>query len=292
MSDAESGWIVELETSGAAAATFSAALAGLGYAVTEFETAPGGRWRVELYCAARPDHPALVAAVALAAAATGAPEPDFAVRPLPARDWLAENRASFQPLRAGRYFIHPTDFADRPPAGSISLALDAATAFGTGGHGTTRGCLMALDRLARRRKPRRILDMGCGSGILAIAAAKTWRTPVLAVDIDAEAVRVAGENARGNGVAALVRAKRANGFANTAIGRAAPFDLILANILAKPLVAMAPALARCLAPGGTAVLSGLLVEQETQVLAAYRAQRLSFVRRLIVEGWCTLLLAR
>lgn len=286
------GWIVELETSGEAAATFSAALAGLGHAVTEFETSPGGPWRVELYCPTMPDRPALVAAVALAAAAAGAPEPDFAVRPLPARDWLAENRASFQPLRAGRYFIHPTDFAGRPPAGSLALALDAATAFGTGGHGTTRGCLMALDGLARRRKPRRILDMGCGSGILAIAAAKTWRRPVLAVDIDAEAVRVAGANARRNGVATLVRAIRADGFANTAISRRAPFDLILANILARPLVAMAPALARRLAPGGVAVLSGLLVEQETQLLAAYRAQRLRFVRRLILEGWCTLVLAR
>ncbi len=287
---ADNGWIVELETSGEAAATFSAALAGLGHAVTEFETSPGGPWRVELYAASRPDHSMLVAAVALAAAAAGVTEPDFAARPLPARDWLAENRASFRPLRAGRYFIHPTDFAGPPPAGSVALALDAATAFGTGGHGTTRGCLLALDGLAKRRKPRRILDMGCGSGILAIAAAKTWRRPVQAVDIDAEAVRVAGANARRNGVASLVRAIRADGFEKAP--RNLRFDLILANILARPLAEMAPALARRIIPGGIAVLSGLLADQGTQVLAAYTAQRMRFVSRIDIEGWRTLILAR
>ena len=282
------GWIVGLETTEDAARTFMDALEPLGNAASAYETSTGGTWRVELYSLNPPDRAALVATVALAAAAAGAPEPDFTVRRLAARDWLAENRASFQPLCAGRYFIHPTRYEGAPPAGSISLALDAATAFGTGRHGATQGCLMALDRLARRRRPRRILDMGCGSGILAIAAAKTWRRPVLAVDIDAEAARVARANARANGVGSLVRAKRADGF--TGVPRNKRFDLILANILARPLADMAPALARRLAPGGTAVLSGLLVEQEAQVRTAYRAQGMRLVTRIDIEGWRTLLL--
>ena len=289
-----SGWVLELEASEDAAPTYMEALEGLAIAVSCHEIVEGAPWRVEAIFGQEPAHGAVAAAVALAAAATGTREPDFVVRPLPARDWLAENRASFKPVRAGRFFVHPTHFAGVPPAGARALALDAATAFGSGEHGTTRGCLLALDALTCRRpqwRPR-VLDMGCGSGILALAAARAWPVRVLAVDIDPEAVRVTAENARINRLSARIASVCGNGFAALPGLRAGRFDVILANILARPLQAMAPALARRLAPGGTAILSGLLVHQEAQVLAAYRAQNLALLRRIRIDGWSTLVLRR
>jgi len=193
-------------------------------------------------------------------------------------------------LRAGRYFIHGSHYRARPPAGTIALCIDAATAFGSGEHATTRGCLLALDALARRRRFARVLDMGTGSGILAMAAAKTWRRRVMARDIDAEAVRVAARNAAANGVGSLLDLRRADGYRG--LGSGQPFDLVFANILARPLVLMAPALARVLAPGGVAVVSGLLARQERAVLAAHRARRLRLRRRIRLAGWHSLVLAR
>ncbi|MDH3230716.1 MAG: 50S ribosomal protein L11 methyltransferase [Alphaproteobacteria bacterium] len=286
------GWTLELEAPAEAAPLFMDALEGLAASVSSFETGAGGPWRVEALFAEMPDHAALAASVALAAAAADVKEPEFVVRPIAARDWLAKNRASFRPVAAGRFFIHPTFFDGRAPAGAIAIALDAATAFGSGAHGTTRGCLVALDGIARRRRPRRLLDMGCGSGILAIAMAKAWRRQVLAVDIDDEAVRVTRGNARRNGVGRLVRAGAGAGFAAPLLRRQGSFDLIAANILAKPLQRMAPALARALAPGGAAVLSGLLTHQEAPVIAACRAQGLRFLRRIRVDTWSTLVLKR
>ncbi|MGH6979877.1 MAG: 50S ribosomal protein L11 methyltransferase, partial [Stellaceae bacterium] len=164
-----------------------------------------------------------------------------------------------------------------------------ATAFGTGEHATTRGCLLATDHV--KRPPRRILDMGCGTGILAIAAAKLWHRDVLATDIDPESVRVTRVNAKVNGVANAVRAEISPGYRHREIARRAPFNLVLANILARPLMDMAPDLARVLAPGGMAVLSGLLARQEAAVLAAHRAQGLYLVTRIALEGWHTLVVA-
>ncbi len=285
-------WTLELETDAKGAAALMDALDELAVAVSAFESGGGKPWQVSAMFGAMPDPAMLASVLARAAAAAGVKEPEFVVKPLEARDWLAENRASFQPIRAGRFFIHPTFYEGHPPAGAQSIALDAATAFGSGSHGTTRGCLLALDRIARRRRPRRILDMGCGSGILAIAMARAWARPVLAVDIDDEAVRVTVENARRNGVGKLVRAGAGRGFAAPIMRRRRKFDLITANILARPLIAMAPALARALAPGGEAVLSGLLSHQEDQVVAACRAQGLALVRRDRIENWSTLLLRR
>jgi ribosomal protein L11 methyltransferase len=286
------GWTLELESTAEAAPVFMDALEGVAVSASCFETGPGGPWRVEALFTDMPDHAALAASVALAAAAAGVKAPEFVVKPLAARDWLAENRASFRPVAAGRFFIHPTFFEGRAPAGAHAIALDAATAFGSGAHGTTRGCLLALDGIARRRRPRRMLDMGCGSGILAIAMAKVWRRPVLAVDIDEEAVRVTRANAHANQVGRLVRAGAGAGFAAPLLRRQGSFELIAANILAKPLERMAPALARALAPGGEAVLSGLLTHQEAPVIAAYRAQGLTLVRRIRIGSWSTLALKR
>jgi ribosomal protein L11 methyltransferase len=217
--------------------------------------------------------------------------PPLACERVPPRDWLAASAASFPPLMIGRYFVHGSHHRGAVPAGRTGLRIDAATAFGTGEHATTRGCLLALDALARRGPRRRVLDMGTGTGILAIAAAKTWRRPVLARDIDHESVRVARINAQRNGVAALVRARPADGYVTRGIsGR--PFDLVCANILARPLMRMAPRLAGALAPGGIAVLSGLLARQERAVLAAHRAQRLVLRRRIAHDGWHTLMMAK
>lgn len=286
------GWTLELEAPPEAAPVFMDALEGLAASVSSFDTGAGGPWRVEALFPDMPDHGALAASVALAAASAGVKEPGFVVRPVAARDWLAENRASFRPVAAGRFFIHPTFFEGGAPAGAHAIVLDAATAFGSGAHGTTQGCLVALDGLARRRRPRRMLDMGCGSGILAIAMAKAWRRDVLAVDIDDEAVRVTRGNAQANGVGRLVRAGAGAGFAAPLLRRRGRFDLIVANILARPLVSMAPALARALTPGGTAILSGLLIHQEAQVTAAYRAQGLRLLHRIRIDNWSTLVLKR
>jgi len=261
-------------------------------AVSAFESAPDGAWRVEGFAAERPERALIEAALALAWAERGGEPPAPVIERVAERDWLAENQASFPPLSAGRYFIHGSHHRGRVPAGRLGLRIDAATAFGTGEHATTEGCLIALDRLARHGRRRRVLDMGAGTGILAIAAAKTWRRRVRARDIDAEAVRVTWRNAAVNGVAALIDVRRGDGYRDRLLRRAAPFDLVFANILARPLMLMAKDLARALKPGGTAVLSGLLARQEAAVLAAHRAQGMTLRRRIAISGWHTLVLRR
>ena len=245
---------------------------------------------MEGFATAAPERALLETALALAWVDRDDALPALGVERVPPRDWLAENQASFPPLRAGRYFIRGSHHRGAAPAGAVVLVIDAATAFGSGEHATTRGCLLALDALARRRRFARVLDMGTGTGILAMAAAKTWRRRVVARDIDAEAVRVTAHNAAVNGVASLLDLRRSEGYRG--LGHSRRFDLVFANILARPLALMAPALARALAPGGVAVLSGLLARQERAVLAAHRAQRLTLRRRLRLSGWHTLVLAR
>ena len=227
--------------------------------------------------------------LALTAAAVGGRLLNIVEERLPERDWLAENRRDFPPQRIGRFFIHGSHWHVRAAPSSIPIEIDAATAFGTGEHPSTRGCLLALDRLARRRRFRRPLDIGTGSGILAIAAAKRLRRPVVAGDIDPEAVRVARHHARRNGLAGRARFLRTAGYRRRALRRH-KYDLILANILARPLALMARDLKRTLAPGGIAVLAGLLRRQEPFVLAAHRTRHLSLEHRLVIEGWSTLVL--
>ena len=286
---------ITAEVEGAEAALEMAAmLDDVAGAVSAFETreAEGNSpalWRVEAY----PQQPVLNAEteirLALAAAGMGGKLLHIVEERLPERDWLAENRRDFPPQRIGRFFIHGSHWHGRAAPSSIPIEIDAATAFGTGEHPSTRGCLLALDRLARRRRFRRPLDIGTGSGILAIAAAKRLRRPVVAGDIDPEAVRVARHHARRNGLAGRARFLRTAGYRRRALRRH-KYDLILANILARPLVLMARDLKRTLAPGGIAVLAGLLRRQEPFVLAAHRAQHLSLERRLVIEGWSTLVL--
>jgi len=259
-------------------------------AVSAFETAPE-EWRVEAYRRSPLLNPELGARLALAAVAAGGTLAEFGEESLPARDWLAENQLSFPPLRVGRFFVYGSHYDGKVPAGAIGIAVDAATAFGTGEHPSTRGCLLALERLARRRRFHRPLDIGTGTGILSIATAKLLHRKVLAGDIDPRAIGVARHNAACNGVGGLVQSRKAPGYRDRLIRRSR-YDLVLSNILARPLAVMAADLARMMAPDGLAVLSGLLRWQEPVVLAPHRGCGIVLDHRLDIEGWSTLVMRR
>jgi ribosomal protein L11 methyltransferase len=259
-------------------------------AVSAFETAPE-EWRLEAYRKSPLLNPELGAQLALAAAAAGGTLAEFGEERLPALDWLVENQLSFPPLRVGRFFVYGSHYDGKVPAGAIGIAMDAATAFGTGEHPSTRGCLLALERLARRRRFNRPLDIGTGTGILSIAAAKLLHRKVLAGDVDPRAVCVARHNATRNGVKGLVQSRNASGYRDRLI-RKSRYDLVLSNILARPLAVMAADLARRLAPDGRAVLSGLLRRQEPIVLAPHRGCGIVLDHRLVIDGWSTLVMRR
>ncbi|MBT3361768.1 MAG: 50S ribosomal protein L11 methyltransferase [Rhodospirillales bacterium] len=261
-------------------------------AVTWFlpdEDAPEGR--IEGYSDTEPDQAAIQAGFGTVANAFGIKLPDIDITWLPPRDWVAENLRAFEPFSVGRFFVHDSDHRDARPLGSISLEVDAGLAFGSGRHESTSGCLLALDGL-RNRRFRRPLDMGCGSGILAIAAAKTLRVPVWAADVDADAVRVTRANAGINGVEGQVRALLGNGYKSREVRRRGPYDLIIANILAKPLCVMARDLARNLQSGGYAVLAGFVTHDANRVYAAHRRVGLRLVRRINLRSWQCLVLRK
>ena len=265
--------------------------------VSSMETGDGSAWDVEGFIGVEPDRKAFQKDLARVLKACGhAPEAAFKFDLVPPRDWLAENLASFPPLHIGRYFIYGSHVEVPQPAGAVTLNLDPGTAFGSGEHASTAGCLTVLDTLAKSRRFKRPLDMGCGSGILALAMAKTWRVPVVASDIDPESARVTRLNARQNGVGPLVRAVCGRGYRSQAVARSGPYDLIVANILARPLIKMAGDLVRHLRParqgGGTAILSGLLARDARWVAAAHEAWGLRLNRTLVHDGWATLVLSR
>jgi ribosomal protein L11 methyltransferase len=254
-----------------------------------FRDADEGPWRLE---AVKPvgDHDAdLITALVLAAALSGVEVP-MERTPTEAEGWLARNLETFpEQLIGHRFAVRGTHETAPPASGRHTLTVDAGLAFGSGEHGSTRGCLRALEFVAHRR-PRQILDLGTGSGILAMAAAKLLRRPVIATDIDPWSVRVTRQNAALNGVSRLVRASLADGWKTRAAQAGAPYDLVFANILARPLCAMARPLAQHLAPGGRAILAGLLATQERMVLAAHRRQGLTLERRFPEGQWTALLL--
>jgi ribosomal protein L11 methyltransferase len=291
-------WRLEITTPGAARDGISAVFDSHCMAVTIFETVEDSDdWRIEGFCGAEPDRTGIEHAIAKACKQAGA-SPLTALRCElePPRDWLAENMAAFPPTRVGRFFIHGSDFVTTPPASSIPIRLDPGTAFGSGEHASTAGCLMMIEALAKKHQFTRLLDMGCGSGILSIAMAKVWRVPVVSSDIDDEAARVTRFNAGRNGVAPLIRAVCGPGYGSRAVSSARPYDLIVANILARPLIAMAGDLARHLRPaaegGGMAILSGLLERDGRRVLAAHQAHGLRLADWRVRNGWLTLTLQR
>lgn len=293
----QSFWAVRLTCPYPQCEIFETSLSDLALAVSSYEIDEHARpepiWGVEGLFAEQPAAGDIAARVALAARAYGLDEPAVRIEPVPPRDWLQVSYASFAPIAAGRFYIYGDHIAAPPPPGCWPLCLNAATAFGSGEHESTFGCLLALSDLAKRGRPGGdLLDLGCGSGILALAMAKAWRRAVLAIDIDPEAVRVASLNARRNGAAARLRAAQADGLQAAVLRRRGPFAVVTANILARPLCRMARDIARVLHPRGRLILAGLLARQETMVLAAYRLQGLHLKQRRVLNGWVTLVLGR
>lgn len=257
-----------------------------GVGVFEMEDG-SGLWEVGGYFEAAPDSTAL----ALLAAATGAQA--FVVSELPETDWVAHVKRELAPVEAGRFFVYGSHDADKVPAGSEPLLIEAAMAFGTGHHGTTLGCLRALDRLAEAGlAARNVVDIGCGTAVLAMAAARIWPDPVLASDIDAVAVEVAQANVAANGLTGRVKCVEAAGFDHPTLAQAAPFDLIFANILKGPLVALAPELAQALQSEGYAILSGILNAQADDVIAVYAGFGINLLHREEIGEWTTLTLGK
>jgi ribosomal protein L11 methyltransferase len=249
---------------------------------------PDGVWDVTVHFAEAPDQAAIRELVALAAGEDIARAVNFDT--VEAKDWVKASLADLVPVAAGRFIVHGQHDRARVPPNKLGIEIEAALAFGTGHHGTTRGCLLLLDHVLKAYYPRRVLDLGTGTGVLAIAAAKALRRAVLASDIDAASVRVALENARLNGAGDLVQVIHATGFEAPQFAARGPFDLVLANILANPLRQLAGPMTRHLAPSALVILSGLLTPQAAGVIAAYRARGLVPLRHIRIDGWSSLLL--
>jgi len=258
-------------------------------AVGRFE-GPRDNWTVEICFRAIPNRALVRELVARAAGKAAARTLTFET--LADRDWVRSSLAGLRPVEAGKFVVHGSHDRHRVAHNRLRIEIEAALAFGTGHHGTTRGCLLALDRLLKTYRPRRVLDLGTGTGVLAIAAAKALHARVLASDIDPLAVSTARANARANAVSHRVEVLRAAGVTGRRFGARAPFDLVSANILLKPLERLARPLSRLLAPNARVILSGLLPSQANAALAAYAAQGLRLERRLTLDGWVTLVLIR
>jgi ribosomal protein L11 methyltransferase len=258
-------------------------------AIAAFE-GPGGRWHVTVHFAEPPDQASVRELVGIAAG--GEAVRDISFDTVEAKDWVKATLEELVPVRAGRFIVHGQHDRARVPPNKLGIEIEAALAFGTGHHGTTRGCLLLLDSVLKAYRPRRVLDLGTGTGVLAIAAAKALHGAVLASDIDPLSVQVARDNARLNQIGGLVQTIRATGFSGPQFREHGPFDVVLANILANPLRQMATPMARHLAPSASLILSGLLPSQASGVIAAYRARGLVLVRQLQIEGWSSLLLRR
>ena len=254
-------------------------LAEEGFVVTSRELSRDGPWRIEIF--GEGERPRL--------------HGDWAWEDLPDRDWVAENQRSFQPFKVGPFWVHPSHIREGMPAGLVPIEIDAGMAFGTGTHATTRGCLEMLGTLAPRATANAV-DVGCGSGILAIGMAKLWKRPVLGGDNDPQAVEVAIENAQRNGVASLCRFFTSIGLQAPELASHAPYDLIVANILAGPLMELSEAFAAAVRQGGLVLLSGLLEEQADMVVSTYRRRGFAYERHIDLETggawWRTLLLRR
>ncbi|RWN69667.1 MAG: 50S ribosomal protein L11 methyltransferase [Mesorhizobium sp.] len=216
----------------------------------------------------------------------------IAREPVPDIDWVTRSLEGLKPVRAGRFFVHGAHDRRKRHSGELAIEIEAGLAFGTGHHGTTAGCLETLEQVVRREHPRNALDLGTGSAVLAIAVAKLAHIPVLATDIDPVAIKVAAANARLNHVKALVETATAPGFHHPIFAARGPFDLIVANILARPLMRLAPEMAGHVTLGGSIVLSGILDRQRDAVISAYVGQRFRHVRTLHREGWVTIHLKR
>jgi ribosomal protein L11 methyltransferase len=258
-------------------------LAEKGFVVTSREVSRDGPWRIEIF--GEGDRTAVASAIGAG----------WHWEELADRDWVAENQRSFQPFAIGPFWVHPSHEAGPKPADLLPLRIDAGMAFGTGTHATTSGCLKMLATLDRGETANTV-DVGCGSGILAIAMAKLWQRPVIGGDNDAEAVEVARENAMLNDVSSLCRFVHAIGLRHDGLQAQKPYDLVVANILAGPLMELAESFSAAVRPGGRTLLSGLLLEQADDILTVYRRWGFGLERHIDLETggavWRTLLLRR
>lgn len=261
-------------------------------AVASFESADGS-WHLEAYFASAPDEDSVRDLLRLV---VGDQADEAVFSAIDAKDWVKASLDGLKPVRAGRFLVHGSHDRHTVRPNDIAIEIDAALAFGTGHHGTTLGCLLALVDVLRKSKPSesplRVLDVGTGTGILALAAARALHRTVIAGDIDSVAVQVARDNARLNGAGNDLRYYTAPGVRHALANRPGHFNLVFANILAKPLRQLAPAIAAVLSPAGTLILSGLLLRDVPGVLSAYAAQGLRLKSHAHREGWATLVLKR
>lgn len=298
-------WFVEIEMDFPQLAPFEDLLGETdgSVAVSSYEVAPmpnpdDARWRLQILFDAPPDMKAWKKRLTAIANSLDMVDAPVSGGHLPDQDWVRHTNIVNAPIRAGRFYLYGAHDAGSAPPGAKPLLLDAGLAFGTGRAPSTYGCLLAIDRLAKQTAFRRVLDFGCGSGVLAMAAARCMPADavLLAADIDPVAVAVARNNAQLNGLnnagAARIRCLVANRPGAPLVRQAGPYDLVLANILAGPLRRMARDLSRRVAPGGYLVLSGLLAHEDAAVFAAYRSQGLRLHSRIAREGWHTLVLNR
>jgi ribosomal protein L11 methyltransferase len=258
-------------------------------ALTVFEDGPD-RWRVEAYFDIDAGERDLAGELA---PLLEWPLPEFEIETVPELNWVAISQAALPPVPAGRFTIHGSHDKARVAHGPNAILIDAGEAFGTAHHATTLGCLLAIDRLTRTRAFKNVLDLGCGSGVLAIAVAKAVpRARIIAADMDPQSVKVATDNVRLNGAAKRIVLVVGNGLAHCQVRARAPFDFLVANILAGPLLFLAPSIARAVVRGGTLVLSGILVPQAAEVIATYLAHGFTLQRHDQIAGWSTLTLRR
>ncbi len=276
------------DTAGRIARDLDEAEEPLALSVSYFDLG-NGQYEVSALYGEMPDEAALTTLIGKAA--EGDAVTTLRIEEMANQDWVTLSQGQRGPVRAGRFVIHGSHDRETIPRGRFAIEIDASNAFGTAHHASTRGCLLALDELAKRGRPDLVLDLGTGSGVLAIAAARAFDRPVVATDNDPVAVAIAAENARKAGVAQQVHAVRAEGFAHKALRRIRP-DLILANILARPLMGLAPAMAKSLQPGGIAILSGLTAPQARAIEARYGSHGFVLEKRIILDGWATLILGR
>ena len=265
-------------------------------ALSSFKDEKSNEWKIEGLTAADPNTNRISKKLEDHANKMGVSKPKLIFDLVPPKNWLTENLIDFPPVQIGRYYIHGSHIQPLALSGIIQLKLDSGSAFGSGEHATTEGCLRAMEYLARKFDFKKILDMGCGSGILAMAAIKTWHKPVVASDIDDEATRVTIKNAKKNGLKNLVRVTCGVGYSPVLVRKNAPYDLILCNILANPLVQMASDLSRHLDSDPKrhqfVILSGLLERDGNRVISAHRAQGLRLYRKIIINGWVVLVMTR
>ncbi len=256
-----------------------------------FETEDPALWRVDIYLEALPGDDAIRFISSLLQEKSGVAIPTLDFNAVIERDWVSESQKLRTPISAGRFCVFEPHFRDQVPADAVAIQLEVGQAFGSGSHESTMGCLLALDHIADVASPKSALDLGTGSGLLAIAMANVWNCNIVASDIDPVAIEVASENIANNGVGGIA-CIACDGFDDPAFDAARPFDVITANILAGPLIDMASEISRHLAPGGYLILSGLLIEQKSALIDAYSEAGLKTSKAFYVKNWSTLLFRR